>query len=304
MIVDLFAGPGGWSEGLRLLDERLHATEIGLEWDADACATRSAAGHKTIQTDVATYDCARFAGATGLIASPPCQDFSWAGTKAGLEGERGQLIHEVLRWTEAIRPQWIACEQVPQALPVWIDFEETLQGWGYATWAGVLNAADYGVAQARERSFLIAHTDPDRARPPTPTHNHNPQEDLFGGRLQPWVPMAAALDWNAEVMRGAQVNTGQRWKVRGDRSTAQTFDPWTSPSKTITGKSGGQWHITVDGIVIERLTPASTLRLQSFPDGYPVQGNETSQFKQIGNAVPPLLAASVLAVVTGDDARP
>ncbi|MCY0963541.1 DNA cytosine methyltransferase, partial [Streptomyces sp. H27-H5] len=72
-ILDLFAGPGGWSEGLRALGLR----DIGIEIDASSCATRAAAGHTTIRADVAAYPTAPLHGkVTGLIASPPCQTFS------------------------------------------------------------------------------------------------------------------------------------------------------------------------------------------------------------------------------------
>jgi DNA (cytosine-5)-methyltransferase 1 len=80
MILDLFAGPGGWSEGLRSLG----MDEIGLEWDESACRTRSAAGHRTIRCDVAAYPVEPFVGRVrGLIASPPCQAFSMAGKGGG-----------------------------------------------------------------------------------------------------------------------------------------------------------------------------------------------------------------------------
>ncbi|GAA3032673.1 hypothetical protein GCM10020000_07140 [Streptomyces olivoverticillatus] len=75
MIIDGFAGPGGWSEGLRLLGLR----DIGLEWDTAACKTRAAAGHLTIQCDVAQYPTAPFQGrAKKQIWSPPCQAWSRA----------------------------------------------------------------------------------------------------------------------------------------------------------------------------------------------------------------------------------
>lgn len=195
MIVDLFAGPGGWSEGLRMLSPELHATEIGLEWDAAACATRAAAGHRTIRCDVSAYPVEPFAGkVTGLIASPPCQDFSVAGKGAGRDGDRGRHVDEVIRWAEALRPEWIVCEEVPPVLPIWEDFATVFRSWGYSAWCGVLNAADYGVPQTRQRAFLIAsRTRP--ALPPEPTHAKAPEPSLFGPELEPWVSMADALGW-------------------------------------------------------------------------------------------------------------
>lgn len=70
MILDKFAGPGGWAEGLRLLG----LTEVGLEWDKAACATRVAAGHRmTIRCDVSQHPTAPFVGRVQVsISSPPC----------------------------------------------------------------------------------------------------------------------------------------------------------------------------------------------------------------------------------------
>lgn len=80
LVVDGFAGPGGWSEGLRMLGLR----DIGLEWDAAACGTRKAAGHLTIRVDVSSFVLGPLVGRVwGLIMSPPCTLFSDAGTRVG-----------------------------------------------------------------------------------------------------------------------------------------------------------------------------------------------------------------------------
>lgn len=191
VILDLFAGPGGWSEGLRLLG----LEDVGIEWDAAACATRAAAGHRTIRADVAAYPMQPFmAGKVeGPIASPPCQDFSLAGKQAGRSGEKGQLIDVVPAWVAATSPRWIACEQVPPALPIWREHAETYRRLGYKVWTGVLNAADYGVPQTRRRALLLATLD-GSPLPPTPTHAKDPRPGLFGV-LHPWVTMAEALGW-------------------------------------------------------------------------------------------------------------
>lgn len=79
-MVDLFAGPGGWSEGARMLG----ITDVGIEWDAAACATRAAAGHLTIRADITAFPVEQLAGkVTGTIGSPECTQFSAAGGQAG-----------------------------------------------------------------------------------------------------------------------------------------------------------------------------------------------------------------------------
>ncbi len=349
MIVDLFAGPGGWSEGLRLLG----LVDIGIEWDAAACATRTAAGHLTVRADVATYPPERFTGAEGLIASPPCPDWSVAGKRAGRAGTSGHLVDVVPRWVDATRPRWVACEQVPPALDVWHEHAALYRTWGYSTWAGILNAADFGVPQTRRRAILLARLD-GPALPPEPTHCQGGGSTMFG-TLEPWVSMADALGWGYDN-RGSPTVTGGGAAAGGPEpfgngarrglraylterqahgTTRSVDEPamtitasadngnfrwaWESPATTITGDpritarchhdegSQGANAKTTDqvqagdyeGTEPIRLTLTEALTLQSFPPDYPVQGTKTAQFRQVGDACPPLLSAHVVAAATG-----
>lgn len=81
LVIDGFAGPGGWSEGIR---RYLGLLDLGLEWDEAACRTRAAAGHRTVRVDVSSFVLAPLLGKVwGLLMSPPCTLFSEAGTRVG-----------------------------------------------------------------------------------------------------------------------------------------------------------------------------------------------------------------------------
>ncbi len=370
MIVDLFAGPGGWSEGLR----ELGLADVGIEIDEMASATRAAAGHETIRADVATYPAERFRGYDGLIMSPPCTDWSQAGRQLGRSGKTGGLVDEVPRWVAAVRPRWVACEQVPPALAVWQDFARLFATWGYSTWAGILEAERYGVPQTRERAILLARRD-GPAQPPEPTHQrYEPgvaqgaadecQPSLLGPGRLPWVSMADALGWGygespARTVCGARVprwlygdadGTHGRVIIETHQLTSATGQLYTrsvdAPSPTLTtnarqwylrpgggaGRGAGQrppmtadrpaptlcfgndaaswcWQRPATTVCADprlgapghrdreesvRLTIEEALVLQSFRPDYPVQGGKTKRFEQIGNAVPPLLAAAII----------
>lgn len=357
MIVDLFAGPGGWDLGARALG----LDPIGVELDRDACATRAAAGLRTIRADVASLPLGHLqdrGGVEGLIASPPCTAFSSAGKKQGRRYlnelvraiTRGDwacrpapdplvwLVLEVGRWVEALSPRWVACEQVPSALPAWEAYARWLAHRGYRVWTGRVSAEQYGAPQVRERGLLLASLDRAYVGPPTPTHQKYVAARADGGRsgfLLPWVSMEDAIpewrDCTYGFARRNDLDDGGEYRARDFRSTSlpafslteearsfmlhtnrgQTADgnrqrrsvSAPAPAPAFTGKGGGQWELgddTMDGKTMgqgRKLRVDEALILQTFPPDHPVQGSRTAQFRQIGDAVPPLLAEHALRSV-------
>jgi DNA (cytosine-5)-methyltransferase 1 len=466
--------------------------DVGLEWDAAACRTRVAAGHLTIQCDVAQYPTAPLIAKTrGGIWSPPCTLFSSAGKGTGrlvldvlgdgivrlfrgddcraairdriftvalveqekanakrkpekrwsaekvsaaarsdaycaaLVLEPARFIADMLRGGGPL--EWVALEQVPAVLPLWKVYAHCLRGLGWSVWVGILNAADYGVPQTRERAIVAAS----RVRTvtaPDPTHAKVAEPDgLFGPGRDRWVSMAEALrlggghlvntrgerttpggnEFSADGPSWALTEKTRSWALKhSDRANATVRDadepaatlafgharneyewvlrngtqdnaavrpldepagtlffgarcndvswvlrtgnntmkhgrtgskageggvvayerPVTEPAPTLDTGAGGKWTLHRPATTVcatNRIAPPGhrdrspkgesqfaspeTVRisipeasiLQSFPVDYPWQGTRTKQFEQIGNAVPPLLAAHVLSAATG-----
>jgi DNA (cytosine-5)-methyltransferase 1 len=340
-VLDLFAGPGGWGEGLGTLGFEAR----GIDSDPRACATAKAAGHDRLLADVAALDPADFSGLWGLVASPPCQAYSRAGKglgaldkprvlacarelsegidsrdrhRASCEDERSLLTVEPLRWALALRPRWLALEQVPAVAELWSAFADLLGVRGYGCAVGVLSAERFGVPQVRKRAFLLASLD-GAVDLPAPTHRsfdprrHGPREDE--AHLPRWRSMAEALGRRREPARlrrdrarpGRSLDSPAEAVAPGSRVWRIEFLPgWTRsrPATTLLGDpritAPGSWPRCGRRVEIVRGRPVRVTVeqagiLQGFRHDYPWQGARSERFAQIGNAVPPPLAARVAA---------
>jgi len=266
-ILDLFAGAGGWEEALRMLG--LNA--LGIETEPWACETARAAGHERLQADVAELDPHEFSPVWGLVGSPPCQAYSTAGKGLGRADKplviacahelaagndtrgarlkechdpRSLLTVEPLRFALALKPRWIALEQVPAVLELWTLLAALLSAHGYESAVDVLSAERYGVPQTRKRAFLIASLDGPVSLP-DPTHrSYNARrketpEDELG--LEPWVSMAEALGWtpSEEVGFPRRNDTPSNHPSKTDTGTYRKRDrrPACNPAPTLTAKT-------------------------------------------------------------------
>ncbi|OQQ13027.1 hypothetical protein B0675_40120 [Streptomyces sp. M41(2017)] len=310
MIPHTFAGIG-WSEALPALG----LTDIGFELDAAACRTRMDAGHRTVRCDVTQYPTWPFKGRTsGHIASPPCPGFNKSGKKLGLQDlprvhqaiedlSRGKdtraaigaacldgrsiLTAEPMRWMYDLMPDWICMEQVPSVLPVWQQYAGILDGWGYSTDAAVVDAAGYGLGQHRKRAVLIASRSRD-AVIPAPTH---------GGLGQPTLTaMADVIGWGY-TRRPAPSVTGGGTYTGG----AEPFGNGTRQAmKRHIGTPA--WRER-EGVHHLRPTVEECAALQGFRPGLRFHGNAGQRHMTVGNAVPPPLAAVLVAAVAAPAAR-
>lgn len=225
-MVDLFAGAGGWD----FAAEELNLWAVGIENDKAACATRDAAGLRTIADDV--RNTLPMEGYEVLVASPPCPGFSRGGRRLGrrdapaiiamldecrdveqleewvrdheveMQDERSILVLEPLRWALHTRPQWIALEQVPEVLPIWQAIGRMLQRHGYSVETDVLHAEQFAVPQSRRRAILVARSagitevqGPARLPEPGCSRFYPRDPDRRDEGLYPWVSMADVLGW-------------------------------------------------------------------------------------------------------------
>ncbi|PVC80578.1 DNA cytosine methyltransferase [Streptomyces sp. CS090A] len=300
--VDLFAGPGG-------ID--LPGRSIGVEWDANAVATRIAAGLPTVHGDVRDYGPADFPEATRLTGGPPCQTFTVAGSgsgRAALNGilsaardmaarrkvshtfgdERTGLVLEPLRWAltavDMGRPyETILLEQVQQVQQVWDEYAVLLAAEGYHVATGVLRTEQYGVPQTRRRSVLLARLDGPVVLPAAthrPYRKGVPQQ-VGDPDLLPWVSMGEVLDRPGAFEVISNYGTGGDPKNRGRRASFE-------PAATVTGKVSRSRIVDLRGAEQPRFSSAEAGVLQSFPADYPWSGSGVAQ--QIGNACPPVFA--------------
>lgn len=281
-VLDLYAGAGGWDVAL----ERLGHTSVRVEIDPEANTTADHAGYPTAHGDVLT---APIEGYSAMVASPPCHKFAAVGdgtarpfvdlvTAPDLTGfpHEVQLLAYPLRWTLQHRPRWTAWEQVTEALPAWRLCAGALQDAGYHVWTGTLDASHYGVPQTRRRGVLMASLTPFRLPKRTRT-----------------TSIRDALGWEYGTKFVSTYATNSDRENRGVRMSHE-------PAFTVTSRfSSGEVH--APGQPMRRMSAAEAGRLQTFPYDYPWSGRVKSIERQIGNAIPPLLAQAIVGALTQED---
>ncbi len=196
-VISLFSGAMGLDIGLAKAGLNV---VIGQDFDASCVKTMRANGHKVLEGDIREIEPQQLLSLTGLhigepfliCGGPPCQPFSTAGKRLGINDPRGSLFMDFIRMIDYIRPRFFVMENVKGIMSAPLkhvplaerdekDPEQRLgtvldvilsefNKLGYKTVYGVLDAVNYGVPQFRERFVLIGSRDNEDIFLPIPTH--------------------------------------------------------------------------------------------------------------------------------------
>jgi DNA (cytosine-5)-methyltransferase 1 len=174
--------------------------------------------------------------------------------------------------------EWVALEQVPPAGIVFDAYANTLRELGFSVVAPVINSADYGVPQTRERKFVIASR-VRRVTVPEPTHTKGGEDEgLFGPSRLPWVSMARALGWLGTVAHKRGAGMAER---HGDREPRSTDDP----APTITG--GSPRRLAIDAVrtveLVHGSQPNVARRTLDHPAATIALGHDSAGFRFEGD---------------------
>ncbi len=314
-LVSLFCGGGGLDLGLSFAGFGTRVASDVAPAFVDSVVTNlpHAKACKEDALELTKEKLCKLAGTAKIdlvAAGPPCQSFSILGQRGALADPRGKLALKYFDLIADIKPKAFLFENVPGLLTVnkgedW----KTLAAYakektGYHLHVARLNAEDFGIPQVRERVILIGL----RQNVPFefPTLPTGPgAEDIIASLAErdgEGVPSAWALTDvdglpNHDIRQhGPRVRERYNKIEPGSRDRTDhtdRIDP-SRPSGTVlvgSGGGGGRPHIHPREPRV--ITVREAARLQSFPDWYVFQGTNTAQYRQVGNAVPPLLAYEV-----------
>lgn len=262
-----------------------------------------------------------------IIGGPPCQGFSIAGKRL-VDDDRNKLYKSFVRFVEYFKPKAFVMENVPNILSIGDgaiknaiikDFEDL----GYTINVKVLLASDFGVPQNRRRAVFVGLLNGMEFVFPLPTVLQKvtswealsdlPEESLDAGAIYPCEPQSDFQTYARTNSNGvfnhditihnertkqiiAMVPDGGNYKDLpfNLQNTRKVNIAWTrlnsqKPGFTIDCGHNHHFHYKYNRVPTVR----ESARIQSFPDRFIFIGNKGSQLKQVGNAVPPLLAKAI-----------
>lgn len=319
--IELFAGAGGLALGI----EKAGFTTLGLiEFDKDAADTLKTNRPKwnVINDDIAYISCLDLEEYFGikkgeldlLSGGAPCQAFSYAGKRLGLEDTRGTLFYHYALFLEKLQPKMFLFENVRGLLThdrgkTYATIIDIFEKTGYVIDKQVLNAWDYGVAQKRERLITIgirkdlveqvAFTFPQK-------HKYKPvlRDILLNCPEGPGTPYGEKKrkifelvppggywrDIDPEIAKDYMKSC---WDMEGGRTGILRRMSLDEPSLTVLTSPSQKQTDRCHPLEARPFTVRENARCQSFPDEWTFCGSVGSQYKQVGNAVPVNLAYEI-----------
>ncbi len=245
---------------------------------------------------------------TGIIGGPPCQSFSILGDRGSIDDPRGNLVFRYMELIAHKKPAFFLFENVPgiKSTNGGKDWNQIIQRFhdatGYKIYTTQLNAVNFGVPQKRERVFVIGFRDSDiEFAWPKATHASVVDNVVTLGLKPASTVEEAFSDIDGTLNHDKRVH-GDRVRNRystiapGSRDRADHTDRirLDQPSGTVlVGSGGGGGRPFIHPIEHRHITVREAARLQSFPDWWNFCGGVTKQYRQVGNAVPPLLAKAI-----------
>jgi len=282
-VLDLFAGCGGLALGF----EAQGFTTLGFEQDADACETYRTNLSGECRQVVLTPE-TDFPEAKVIIGGPPCQPFSVSGHQLGLKDSRDGFPIFISA-VERLQPEIWLFENVRGVLYSnrWYfdQILNALKALNYVVEVRLLNAVSFGVPQNRERVVVVGHRG--EFRFPKEEDTRVTVREALGEWLHEAPPESKFLTPSMDeyVAKYERASFCTRPRDLHPDSPARTLT-----CRNLAGATGDMQRIRLADGRRRRLLVREAARLQSFPDGFVFAGAETSQFNQIGNAVPPLFA--------------
>ncbi len=320
--IELFAGAGGLALGM----EKAGFEHVLLnEFDTNACQTLrlNRPEWNVVEGDVANIDFTPWRDRVDFISGGfPCQAFSYAGKKGGLNDTRGTLFFQLARAVSEVRPKVFLGENVKGLLSHengrTLDvIKNAIRELGYTLVdPRVLKAIMYQVPQKRERLILIAirndYADKVRFEWPSPYRRVMNLRDAFlaGDLFDTDVPLSPGQKYPENKRRVMDlVPEGGDWRdlpedvqkqymggsfyLGGGKTGMARRLSMDEPSLTLTCAPAQKQTERCHPIETRPLTVREYARIQTFPDEWQFSGTLSSQYKQIGNAVPVNLAWAV-----------
>ncbi len=307
--IELFSGCGGMALGFENAGIQ---SELLVEWDKHACATlrKNWPNKNLIEGDVAEVEFDDLCGEVDIVAGGfPCQAFSYAGEGRGFADIRGTMFFQFARCVEQVRPK-IALGENVRGLVKHDDGRtlktmlEKLRELGYRSAVRVLRAQFHDVPQKRERLIILAVRDDIHMPILFPREKEYTLTLRDALQNVPDSPGQEYTERKRKIME--LVKPGGYWRdlpdeiqreymggsyhLSGGKTGMARRLAWDEPSLTLTCSPAQKQTERCHPKETRPLTVREYARIQTFPDSWEFSGPVSSQYKQIGNAVPANLA--------------